>query len=141
MNKKILLFSVNEEQQEKIKMFCDSLSIEVKAVEPDGYDKPISSIVGIPKTKTTVVRRSQGNIRATNTGSPLSYRTTGFPEPMMVFCNLIQDDLDQFLSGYAAAGIEKVPLKAILTPHNISWTPEQLFDELMAEHKAMTQKK
>ena len=59
----------------------------------------------------------------------------------MVFCNLVQDDLDQFLSGYASAGIEKVPLKAILTPHNISWTPEQLFDELMAEHKAMTQKK
>ena len=141
MNKKILLFSVNKEQQEKIKMFCDSLSIEVKAVEPDEYDKPISSIVGIPKTKTTVVRRSQGKIRAANTGSPLSYRTTGFPEPMMVFCNLVQDDLDQYLSGYAAAGIEKVSLKAILTPHNISWTPEQLFDELMAEHKAMTQKK
>ena len=141
MNKKILLFSVREEQQEKIKMFCYSLSIEVKTVEWDEYDKPISSIAGIPKTKTTFVRRSQGKIRATDTDSPVSYRTTGFPEPMMVFCNLVQDDLDQFLSGYASAGIEKVPLKAILTPHNISWTPEQLFDELMAEHKAMTQKK
>ena len=59
---------------------------------------------------------------------------------MMVFCNLEQKDLDTYISGYASAGIEKIALKAVLTPHNISWTPEQLFEELSEEHKAMTQK-
>ena len=141
MNKKILLFGVDETQQAKIKVFCDSLSIEVDPVEKKDYNQPISSIVGFPKTKSPFNRRSKGKIHSNDAGVLQPYHMTGFPEPMMVFCNLVQDDLDQYLSGYATAGIEKVPLKAILTPHNISWTPEQLFDELMAEHKAMTQKK
>ena len=140
MNKQILLFGVSEKQQENIKAFCGPLNIEVKAVERTHYSQPISGIVGFPKSKSQVMRRSQGKVHNANGGSVKPYGMTGFPEPMMVFCNLEQKDLDTYISGYASAGIEKIALKAVLTPHNISWTPEQLFEELSEEHKAMTQK-
>lgn len=141
MNKQILLFGVSEKQQEHIKAFCSSLNIEVKAVERKNYSEPISVIVGFPKSKSGLTRRSQGKVHNGDGETVKPYRMTGFPEPMMVFCNLEQEDLDNYLAGYAAAGIEKIALKAVLTPHNISWTPEQLFEELSNEHKAMTQKK
>ena len=59
----------------------------------------------------------------------------------MVFCGLEQEDLDAYLSGYAAAEIEKIPLKAVLTPHNVAWTAEQLYEELMEEHRSFAQRR
>ena len=140
MNKKILLFGVDETQQAKIKVFCDSLSIEVDPVEKKDYNQPISSIVGFPKTKSPFNRRSKGKIHSNDAGVLQPYHMTGFPEPMMVFCNLEQEDLNHYLEGYNDAGIDRISLKAIVTPYNISWTPEQLFEELLEEHQAMTQK-
>lgn len=141
MNKQILLFDVNEEQQEKIQVFCDSLDINVKVVSREDFDKPICNIAGFPKTKSTFIRRSRGDVNDSGTAALTSYSTTGFPEPMMVFCNLTQEVLNEYLASYAAAGIKKIALKAILTPHNLFWTPAQLFKELSEEHRAMTQKK
>ena len=130
MKKQILLFSVNEEQAKKIKEFCLSLGIEVLTVERRNFAKPLGSILGIPAGASQT---------AGNTVKP--YRMTGFPSPMMVFCGLEQEDLDAYLSGYAAAGIEKISLKAVLTPHNVSWTAEQLYDELMEEHRSFAQRR
>ena len=130
MKKQILLFSVSEEQSKKIKEFCLSLAIEALTVERRNFAKPLGNILGIP---------TDGIHTSANTVKP--YRMTGFPSPMMVFCGMEQEDLDAYLSGYAAAGIEKISLKAVLTPHNISWTPEQLYDELLEEHRSFAQRR
>ena len=130
MKKQILLFSVKEEQAEKIKEFCLSLGIESLTVERRNFAKPLGSILGIP---------AGASHTAGNTVKP--YRMTGFPSPMMVFCGLEQEDLDAYLSGYAAAEIEKIPLKAVLTPHNVAWTAEQLYEELMEEHRSFAQRR
>lgn len=145
MNKTILLFGVSENQQEKIKSFCSSFAVQVKAVANEDFDRPISSLVGLPKTKNTFMRRSQGTTRTLDGTPQKAYHLTGFPEPMLVFCNLEQEDLDLYLKEYSSAGIEKISLKAILTPHNIFWTPKQLFEELFEElseeHRSMMSKK
>ena len=39
-----------------------------------------------------------------------------------------------FLAGYKQTGAASIPLKAILTPHNIFWTAEALYQELFKEH-------
>ncbi|MCI7618775.1 MAG: DUF3783 domain-containing protein [Firmicutes bacterium] len=130
MKKQIFLFSVSEDQAEKIREFCLSLDIEVMTVERRNFAKPLGRVLGIPTDATPA---------SANAVKP--YRMTGFPSPMMVFCGLEQEDLDSYLSGYAAAGIEKIALKAVLTPHNVSWTAEQLYDELMEEHRSFAQRR
>lgn len=128
--KNILLFSVKKEQTEKIRKFCLSLGIEIITVPHEHFTEPLGRILGLSLASPS------------ETASPLkSYRTAGFPEPMMVFCGLEQDELDAYISGYAAWGIEKISLKAVLTLHNFAWTPEQLYDELMKEHLNFAQGK
>ena len=58
---------------------------------------------------------------------------------MMVFSNMA-DMLDQFLSEYKKAGIPPIGLKAVITPHNIFWSAEDLYKELFKEHQYFQKK-
>ena len=57
---------------------------------------------------------------------------------MIVFKNFSDKVLEDFLRRYRQSGIEKVALKAGLTPYNIVWNSFQLRDELMREHEEMS---
>ena len=141
MNRNILLFGVDDNQQEKIKSFCSSFSVEVSPVEKKDCNQTIGSLAGIPKAKNTFGRMSRGKTASTGKAAEANCDMPAFSEPMMVFCNLEQEVLNQYLEGYSGAGIEKIALKAVLTPYNVSWTPKQLFEELREEHSAMTKQK
>ena len=43
-------------------------------------------------------------------------------------------EMDAFLADYKQTGAASIPLKAIITPHNIFWTAEALYKELWKEH-------
>lgn len=58
-------------------------------------------------------------------------------QEILLFSNLTENKLDEFLSAYKTAGIEPVSLKAVVTPTNENWTIEQLAEELMKERAAM----
>lgn len=75
-------------------------------------------------------------MQASSTASSI-YQSMGFPVEMMVFCGLSDKGLDDFLADYRKTGLAPVPLKAVITPYNMTWTAEQLFTALMKEHTAM----
>ena len=54
-----------------------------------------------------------------------------------MFSGLQENSLQLFLAAYREAQIEQIPLKAIVTPHNISWSIYELSRELASEHAAM----
>lgn len=58
-------------------------------------------------------------------------------QEILLFSNLTENKLDEFLSAYKTAGIEPVSLKAVVTPTNEKWTIEELAEELMKERAAM----
>lgn len=58
-------------------------------------------------------------------------------QEILLFSNLTENKLDEFLLAYKTAGIEPVSLKAVVTPTNEKWTIEQLAEELMKERAAM----
>ena len=60
----------------------------------------------------------------------------GNPE-ILLFSNLTENKLDEFLAAYKTAGIEPVELKAVVTPTNGNWTIEELTQELIKERTAM----
>ena len=62
-----------------------------------------------------------------------------FSEPMLVFCGLTGAQLDRLLTAMRRAKLPPVPLKAVLTADNRTWTSQRLWQELRAEHEAMTQ--
>ena len=62
-------------------------------------------------------------------GGPLGGR-------MVVLCGL-EDQVDCLLPALSQAGIGRDCLKAVLTPHNRTWTAVKLYQELLREHQAM----
>ena len=55
---------------------------------------------------------------------------------MMVMYGFTGQRLDEFLQNMRKAGLPKIPLKAIVTPHNVNWTFRQLYEELEQEEAA-----
>lgn len=60
---------------------------------------------------------------------------------MMVMYGLSSQRLNLFLQNMKKAGIPRIALKAIVTPHNVSWTFRQLYQELEREEAAVEAQK
>jgi len=66
------------------------------------------------------------------------YSGPDFPAEMLVFSGMNSTQVEVFLAEYKKTGVPAVGLKAIVTPHNVFWTAEALFKELLKEHLHMS---
>lgn len=64
---------------------------------------------------------------------------TPFTDEMMVMHDLSRRQFNGLLDGMKQAGVQ-VPLKAVVTPHNVGWSAVQLHRELRAEHETMARR-
>ena len=64
------------------------------------------------------------------------YEGQPLAEPMLVFVNMPEVRLRQFLAAMREEG-PRVSLKAVLTPHNAVWSAEELYRELCRERAAL----
>lgn len=119
-NKKILLFQVEKDKKKQIVAVCKALDIQPVIVPRGQYEETLGALAGIDGF----------------TLSGKGYAGEPFHTDMMVFSGIPSDALDVFLQEYKAAGIAPIPLKAVLTPHNIFWNVRQLYEELQKEHAA-----
>ena len=99
---------------------CEGLNIRIRTVDRDEYALPIGALAGIP-VKTGRQQDAQA----------------GFGEPMLVMCHMLSPQLDAFLQAMRSASIPAIPLKAVLTPFNATWSSPRLRDELIREHWEM----
>lgn len=114
----ILLFRVEPIKAGRIEGLCKKLGIGVSKIAPAMYSQKLGYLAGIP-------------------GFPKEekpYTGPELPAEMMVFSG-ISDRLDQFLAEYKQAAIPPIGLKAVITPHNIFWSAEDLYQELFKEHQ------
>lgn len=117
-NAHVLLFRVEPVKAAQIESLCKNSGIRMSKVKLSDYSQKLAYLAGIP-------------------GFPREdkdYTGLEFPSEMMVFSNMA-DRLDQFLSEYKKAGIAPIGLKAVITPHNIFWSAEDLYKELFKEHQ------
>ncbi len=76
------------------------------------------------------------SIMENSTPQPTAEHTI-FADEMLVFCHFSDELLEQFLQMMRNIGIEKITLKAVLTPTNIKWNSVALHHELNNEYKAL----
>lgn len=60
---------------------------------------------------------------------------------VMIMHGFTNQRLGEFLQNMRKAGMPVIPLKAIVTPQNISWTFRTLYEELEKEHEAVQKSK
>lgn len=118
----LLTYNLNPQTAEALKRLCDGMQIRCRAVQPSEYALPIGVLAGIPVAI-----------------APDAAPAGGFNDAMLVICFMLSDQLDALLPALRQAGLS-IPLKAVLTPSNVSWNSIQLHDELAREHALMRRK-
>lgn len=120
MNGKVLLFQVPEgEILAKIRLVAQRQNVQIRVVGLGEYHRTIGQLAMLPP-------------------APGICGGTVLTEPMMVLCMQPQQ-LDHVLAALRSAGVPPI-CKAVLTPTNAAWTPEQLLTELQRERAEFMKK-
>ena len=117
----LLMYNIDRRTGTALKVLCQKTRIQWKEIAPEDYGQPLGALIGLP----------------TPAAEAPAAPVTSFREPMLVMANLLRPQFDALLQGMRQQGI-RVPLKAVLTPTNVSWSSLQLHDELVREHEAVT---
>ena len=104
----LLTYNLDGDTAAKLDAICRAQGIRVRSVNPFEFALPIGAV-------------------------PAST----FADGMLVMCHMLSDQLDAFLRGMRMNGVPRIPLKAVLTPINVSWDSLRLHDELARENAAM----
>ncbi len=122
-NAKILLFHVKPEKTKQIESVCRSLKLQPVKIKSSSYKQKLGYLAGIKgfNRENTV------------------YQGPDFPSEMLVFSGMDSNMVDTFLAKCRESFIPPINLKAVLTPHNVSWSAEILYKELLKEHLRFSQ--
>jgi hypothetical protein len=119
---RVLLYNFrNEARRKKVKALLFRLALPSREVEPEEQGYPLGILLGEP-----------GEMPGEAAEEP-------FTEEMLVMPGLAPRQFHGLADGLRQQGV-LVPLKAVVTPHNIQWTSARLHRELSAEHAAMSGK-
>ena len=117
----LLAYELEKGTERELKDLAAALGHQVKIVSSSNYGDPLGYVAGITCFKKSGIRDTEGKL-----GSE-----------MLVFCGLDRETMDLLLAGLRERKLQ-IPLKAVITPHNIQWTSRMLYQELKKEHETMT---
>ncbi len=115
-----LLYQFDPAKADRLLALCAAQGIQGRVVAPEEQGQTLGALLGIPLPAAQVGTRA-GTV----------------PGEMLVLSGFTAPALDAFLGGFAAAGVGRVPLKAVVTAHNLTWTGPDLYVQLYREHQAM----
>ena len=120
MSQVILTFQLQKEKEDAIAAICKSRGIKLLEIPVKDYNQKLGYLAGV---------KGFSREKAVYDGAP-------FPAEMLVFSGMDSEQVDIFLVEYKKTGLPAIGLKAVVTPHNVFWTADALFRELMKEHLA-----
>lgn len=115
----ILIYNLDPQAEAKLKMLCRKMNIGSRSVEKSEYGYPLGVLLGLSD--------KAGQTDAED-----------FDEPMLYIAGLRGGMLNLFLDQLRRSKLI-IPLKAIQTDTNISFTSSGLYRELCAEREAFLQ--
>lgn len=114
----ILMFGLDKKKEAAVRSAATVIGATVVDVPRKDYSQKLGALAKV-----------QGFSR-----EKIVYNGPDFPAEMLVFSGMNSTQVDAFLAEYKKQGVPAIGLKAIVTQHNVFWTPEALFKELLREH-------
>lgn len=112
----VLCYNITGKKGAELRALCAAQGVRAGTVSPEDQGKTIGALLGLPLPAAQVGNRA-GTV----------------PGEMLVLSGFTAAALDAFLDGLAAAGVGPIPLKAVVTAHNITWTGVELYAQLCRE--------
>ena len=114
----ILMFNLDAGKCARIRVLAMGLGIFTVAVKPEDFGKTFAVLTG------------------RETGRQAGQPVLPFAGEMLVMDELESNQFHCLLDGMRGMDA-KVELKAVITEHNLQWTPAQLYRELCAERETI----
>ncbi len=154
MNKIVLAYNFNAERLQQLRQICMILKVNCKAVAPEQLDDAVGFLAGVKDCPRTAVNPPENQEeKLAETLEEAAKKTGEDPETVkkeaeqllmqaaqkeMVFlCGFDMYLLNRFLAAVKKGKLQRVDLKAMLTPANRQWSGRHLLQELAAEHVYM----
>ena len=135
-----LLYNFTDEKRRRtVKAVLFRMLIPSREVSAAEQGLPLGTVLGeagFPAADAGPENGKDTGAPATDTGSG-SMEEAPFTDEMLVMHGLTKNQLNGLLDTLKREGIS-IPLKAVVTPHNIGWSGTRLHREIQAEHAAMT---
>lgn len=125
----ILCYTEEDRKWEQIEALCSRLGCGARRLCAADIERRVGVLAGMKAGELQGVQEKRK--------APAVYHQA----EILVFVAFSEEKLDLFLRAYRQAGIAPIPLKAVLTPHNCSWSVYELTQELMREHIAMMERR
>ena len=121
---RVLLYNFSDEGRRKtVKAILFRLKIPCRDISPEDQNHPLGYLLGL-----------DGYGPGENDPEP------PFSEEMLVMCGLTPRQFNGLLDEMKKVRL-LVPLKAVVTAHNVAWSSGRLKREIEAEHRAMNKGK
>ena len=122
MNKIILAYNFNKDRLQSLRLVCMMLKIQLKPVVRQDMLQPVGALLGIDGIELVEESFAGDDCR----------------EEMIFLCGIDRQTLDKLLFAIKRSKLQRIDLKAMLTPHNVGWSGAKLLQELAEEHQYMT---
>lgn len=118
----VLYYSPNKDKKSaRVKSVLIQMGIRIKNISPQQIHQSVGYLAGLEGF-------SQEN--------PTEAKEV-IPQEVLVLKDFSSARLNQMLYLLRKAQIPKIELKAVITPHNASWSFYQLYQEIKSEHEAI----
>lgn len=120
-------FNLSKEKEAALRKICSRQGIKFKVVPPKEFGLPLNVLFGfVPQGAASPGKEE-----------PEAKEAPFFQEEMLLMYQINGSAMDKFLRALRQAEVT-IPLKAVLTPTNSTWLPQDLLQELQKEHEAMS---
>ena len=154
MNKIVLAYNFNAERLQQLRQVCMILKVNCKAVAPEQFDDAVGFLAGVKDCPQTAVNppenqeeklaetlaetaKDSGEDPETVKREAEQQLMQAVQKEMVFLCGFDMHLLNRFLAAVKKGKLQKVELKAMLTPSNRQWSGRHLLKELAVEHVYM----
>lgn len=120
----LLYHFIDEEKESKIKTVLSRMKIKTKNISEEMLLQKVGYLVEMPSFKETISEES----------------VEPFDQEVMVMQGIQNKRMNEILSNFKAENIEKIALKAIVTPYNMFWSFSRLCKTIQKDHLAIKNK-
>ncbi len=139
----MLAVNFTPERLELVKLLALLTKSKVKAVTEDEKSETVGKVLGLTDDEIAEIAAMKQETEQTKVHEQMNEDENLLPvtKEALILCGFDNKAVNLLLSSIRRGRLKNVPLKAMLTPNNISWTIETILQELSKEHEYFHKKR
>jgi hypothetical protein len=138
--KMILAVNFSEDRLKQVHILGMLGKAKVKAVADGEKDESIGILLGLTAEEISEIEAMKKDLTEDQEHDD-DAATADIHKEALIFCGFDNATLNKVLNGIRRGPLKEVPLKAMVTPNNISWTIRKVLGELEKEHQYFASQK